>query len=83
MGASALFGFPTTYILANEIANSVGENDAEKNYLRSHLQPHMVIAGIVTVSISSVVFAGIVAIEREEWIMDIKQEALKIQKSSV
>ncbi|MBS4792556.1 MAG: hypothetical protein ACLVAV_06495 [Clostridium sp.] len=61
MGASALFGFPTTYILANEIANSVGENDAEKNYLRSHLQPHMVIAGIVTVSISSVVFAGIVA----------------------
>ena len=28
-GASALFGFPTTYILANEIANSVGENDAE------------------------------------------------------
>ena len=37
------------------------ENDAEKNYLRSHLQPHMVIAGIVTVSISSVVFAGIVA----------------------
>ena len=47
MGASALFGFPTTYILANEIANSVGENDAEKNYLRSHLQPHMVIAGIM------------------------------------
>lgn len=61
LGASALFGFPTTYILANEIANSVGETDAEKNYLRSRLQPNMVIAGIVTVSISSVIFAGIVA----------------------
>lgn len=61
LGASALFGFPTTYILADEIANSVGENEAEKNYLRSKLQPNMVIAGIVTVSISSVVFAGIVA----------------------
>lgn len=61
LGASALFGFPTTYILANEIANSVGENEAEQNYLRSKLQPNMVIAGIVTVSISSVIFAGIVA----------------------
>lgn len=61
LGASALFGFPTTYILANEIASSVGENEAEQNYLRSKLQPNMVIAGIVTVSISSVVFAGIVA----------------------
>ena len=55
MGASALFGFPTTYILANEIANSVGENDAEKNYLRSHLQPHMVIAGIVTLQVGTAV----------------------------
>lgn len=61
LGTSALFGFPTTYILANEIACSVGENEAEQNYLRSKLQPHMVIAGIVTVSISSVIFAGIVA----------------------
>lgn len=61
LGRSALFGFPTTYILANEIANSVGENEAEQNFLRSRLQPNMVIAGIVTVSISSVIFAGIVA----------------------
>ena len=61
LGTSALFGFPTTYILANEIACSVGENEAKQNYLRSKLQPHMVIAGIVTVSISSVIFAGIVA----------------------
>ena len=61
LGSSALFGFPTTYILANEIANSVGETEEEQNYLRSQLQPHMVIAGIVTVSISSVIFAGIVA----------------------
>lgn len=61
LGTSALFGFPTTYILANEIANSVGETEEEQNYLRSKLQPNMVIAGIVTVSISSVIFAGIVA----------------------
>ena len=44
----------------------------------------MVIAGIVTVSISSVVFAGIVAIEREECFVNHyprftwKEEAMKI-----
>lgn len=41
LGTSALFGFPTTYILANEIACSVGENEAEQNYLRSQTTaPH-------------------------------------------
>lgn len=61
LGASALFGFPTTYILANEISNSVGETPEEQEILRQRLQPSMVIAGIVTVSIASVVFAGVVA----------------------
>ena len=61
LGASALFGFPTTYILANEVSESVGETTEEKEMLRQHLQPNMVIAGVVTVSISSVIFAGIIA----------------------
>ncbi len=61
IASSALFGFPTTYILANEISTSVGTNDEEKDMLRKYLQPNMVIAGIISVSITSVLIAGVVA----------------------
>ncbi len=61
VGSTALFGFPTTLILANEISDGVGETEEEKAYLRSELQPKMVVAGIVTVTLASVFFAGIVA----------------------
>ena len=61
VGSSALFGFPVTLILSNEIANNVGETAEEREYLKTQLQPKMVVAGIITVTLASVFFAGIVA----------------------
>jgi Na+/glutamate symporter len=61
LGVTALFGFPGTLIVPTEVANAVGENEAEVEMLKKHLIPKMIIAGMVSVSVVSVVFAGIMA----------------------
>lgn len=61
VGSSALFGFPITLILSNEIAQNVGETADEVEYIRQDIQPKMVIAGIVTVTLASVFFAGVLS----------------------
>lgn len=59
IGVSALFGFPGTFIIANEVANSVGETEEETEAILAEILPKMLVAGFVTVTISSVVLAGI------------------------
>ena len=61
LGVTALFGFPGTLIVPTEVANAVGENEEEVEMLKKHLIPKMIIAGMVSVSVVSVVFAGIMA----------------------
>ena len=61
LGVTALFGFPGTLIVPTEVANAVGENEEEIEMLKKHLIPKMIIAGMVSVSVVSVVFAGIMA----------------------
>ncbi|UUX34757.1 hypothetical protein [Fundicoccus culcitae] len=61
LGVSCLFGFPSTLIVASEAARSVTDNSEEIKYLEGKMQPSMIIAGVVSVSISSVIFASIVA----------------------
>ncbi len=61
IGASALFGFPGTYIVSQEVARGVAKNDEEKELILSQILPKMLVAGFVTVSIGSVVLAGILA----------------------
>lgn len=61
LGVTALFGFPGTLIVPTEVANAVGENEEEVEMLKKHLVPKMIIAGMVSVSVVSVVFAGIMA----------------------
>lgn len=61
LGVTALFGFPGTLIVPTEVANAVGENEAETEMLKKHLVPKMIIAGMVSVSVVSVVFAGLMA----------------------
>ncbi|QUO22033.1 hypothetical protein KFE18_00020 [Clostridiaceae bacterium Marseille-Q4143] len=61
VGSCALFGFPTTLILSNEICNAMGDNPEEIEYLNQEFQPKMVISGIVTVTLASTMFAGMVA----------------------
>ncbi len=59
IGFSALYGFPGTYIISHEAAEAVGENEKEKEAILDHILPKMLVAGFVTVTISSVVLAGI------------------------
>ncbi len=59
IGSSALFGFPGTFIIPNEVAAVVAKNEEEKKIILEAILPKMIIAGFVTVSIASVVLAGV------------------------
>lgn len=59
IGLSALFGFPGTFILPSEVANAVGRNSEERQAILNHILPKMLVAGFVTVTIASVILAGI------------------------
>lgn len=59
LGVTALFGFPGTYIVPTEVAKAVGQNEEERHIILQHIMPRMLIAGMVSVSIVSVLFAGV------------------------
>jgi hypothetical protein len=56
---TALYGFPADYIITNEVITSLVENDEEKEVLLSHMLPPMLVGGFITVTIVSVVIAGV------------------------
>lgn len=58
IGMSALFGFPGTFILSNEVANANGKTEEERKMILDEILPKMLIAGFITVTIASVVLAG-------------------------
>ncbi|MEW8973891.1 MAG: hypothetical protein AB2375_06800 [Tissierellaceae bacterium] len=58
IGVSALFGFPGTFILSNEVARANGSTEEEREYILSQILPKMLVAGFMTVTIASVVLAG-------------------------
>lgn len=60
VGTSCFFGFPTTYYLPYEIATAVGKNEEEKEAIIAHTLPKMLVAGFVSVTLVSVILAGIV-----------------------
>ncbi|MCX7027374.1 MAG: hypothetical protein NT061_07830 [Spirochaetes bacterium] len=60
IGSTALYGFPGNYLIVQEIARSMSHNDEEKKALLDYLLPPMIVGGYVTVTIGSVIFAGIV-----------------------
>lgn len=61
MGVSVgqLLGFPATYLIVNEVAKAVGENEAEMQYISDHLMPKYLVSGFATVTSCSVIMAGI------------------------
>lgn len=61
IGISALFGFPGTFIVSQEVTQAIGTTDAERDAIRDHILPKMLVAGFITVSIGSVILAGIAA----------------------
>jgi hypothetical protein len=55
------FGFPTTMFMSQEVARAVGRTDDEKLAIRNYLEPKMLTGGFVTVTVFSVILAGVVA----------------------
>ncbi|SHS89930.1 Uncharacterised protein [Mycobacteroides abscessus subsp. abscessus] len=56
---TALYGFPADYIITNEVIKSLTENEKEREMLTSHMLPPMLVGGFITVTIVSVILAGI------------------------
>ncbi len=56
---TALYGFPPNYILTEESVKALAENESEHKHLMDILLPQMIVGGFITVTITSVVIAGI------------------------
>ncbi|MEG1911212.1 MAG: hypothetical protein RR091_01855 [Cloacibacillus sp.] len=56
---TALYGFPPNYILTEESVKALAETPEEHQYLLDSMLPQMIVGGFVTVTITSVVIAGI------------------------
>lgn len=57
-GLTALYGFPCDAIITESTCNSLTEDPDERGYLMNKMFPSMVVGGFVTVTITSVIFAG-------------------------
>lgn len=56
---TALFGFPADYVITMEVVYSLSDKEDERNVLTHHMLPPMLVAGFMTVTIVSVILAGI------------------------
>lgn len=60
LGLTCTFGFPTTMLVSQEVAKAMSSNEEEREALENYMLPKMVTAGLVTVTVSSVLIAGFV-----------------------
>lgn len=60
LGISCTFGFPTTMLIPQEVAEAIGRDEREKTAILNYLLPKMLTSGFVTVTIASVLIAGVV-----------------------
>lgn len=58
---NALYGFPPNYILTTDVIKSLTEDEYERKYLDAIMMPKMLIGGFTSVTIASVIVAGIFA----------------------
>ena len=56
---NALYGFPPNFILTNEVIKSLASNNDESEYLTNKMLPKMLIRGFTSVTIASVLIAGV------------------------
>lgn len=56
---TALFGFPADYILCEEVSRSIARNKKEEKAIFDELLAPMLIGGFTTVTVASVIIAGI------------------------
>lgn len=56
---TALFGFPADYILTHEAIKAVSQTQEENEYALEEMVPKMLVGGFTTVTIASVIIAGV------------------------
>ena len=56
---TALYGFPADYIITNEVINNLTKDEQERRVLNNHMLAPMLIGGFISVTIVSVILAGI------------------------
>lgn len=56
---NCLIGFPVNFLLTNEAINALVETDEERDFLTNSMVPTMLVGGFTTVTLGSVIFAGI------------------------
>lgn len=56
---TALYGFPPNYILTEEAVKALAETSDEREFLMERMLPMMIVGGFITVTITSVVIAGL------------------------
>lgn len=56
---TALYGFPADYIITAEVIKSLTEDEKEREVLTNRMLPPMLVGGFITVTIVSVILAGI------------------------
>src|SRR5690625_4732157 len=56
---TALYSFPQDYIITKEVVDYMNANKEEKSALLNHMLPPMLVGGFITVTVVSVVLAGI------------------------
>ena len=62
VGMTALYGYPGTEILSKEVVSSMKDfTEEEKAKALDYVMPKMIVGGFTTVTVASVVFAGIIA----------------------
>lgn len=59
LSLTALYGFPPNYILTDEAAKALAANREEYDFLMGQMLPKMLVGGFITVTITSVILAGI------------------------
>ncbi|RVU53801.1 hypothetical protein [Anaerosphaera multitolerans] len=59
IGLNCLVGFPLNFVLTGEAAKAEAANQEEYDYLMDKMSPTMLVGGFTTVTIGSVIFAGI------------------------
>lgn len=60
IGLTALLGYPSTQIITDEVVAALSASTEEKAAISDVLLPKMLVGGFATVTIASVIFAGIV-----------------------
>ncbi len=59
VGIECYSGYPVNYQISTEVIEAITENEEERDYLKDTIVPNLVIGGVISVSISSVIIAGV------------------------